>query len=66
MVPATLPYSPIYILGQGPEVAKDRFIGYKTHTVDDLVLEVVGKTREKSILRVWSAQISAQVCLVAS
>ena len=28
-------------------------------------MAVVGKTRAKSILRVWSAQVSAQVCLVA-
>ena len=31
----------------------------------NLVLEVVGKTRAQTILRVWSAQVSAQVCLVA-
>ena len=54
-----------YIYGQGPEVTQGRYMGYKTRTVGNLIWEVVGKTREKSILRVWSAQVSALVCLVA-
>ena len=41
-------------------------MGYRTHPVDNLVLEIGDKTREKSILRLWLAQVSAQVYLVAS
>ena len=40
-------------------------MGYGIHTVGNFVLEIVGKKREQSILRVWSAQVSAQVALVA-
>ena len=54
-----------YISGQGPEVTLDRFMCYRTPIFGNLMLDIVGKTKEKSILRVWSAQLSAQVCLVA-
>ena len=41
-------------------------MGYSIPIVSNLVLEVVGKARVKLILRVWLAQVSAQVYLVAS
>ena len=62
-----VPYSTAQNISRyGPEVTQDRYMGYSTHTVGNLVLEVVGKTRLKLILRIWLAQVSAQVCLVPS
>ena len=36
---------------------------YRTHTVLNLILKVVGKIKAKLVLRVWSFKVSAQVCL---